>query len=101
MVFYAHQSRLMSLRVVGTNNVLVLHQGYFDGALVGWGEFANPNTMTAQFVGVPTVTPTYGTVSAHGCEACLAYMDVGKVRGHYGLLSSRGIITSLCKSRTR
>jgi hypothetical protein len=40
---------------------LVFHQGYFDGALVGWVEFANPNTMTAQFVGVPTVTPTYGT----------------------------------------
>jgi hypothetical protein len=30
-----------------------------------------------------------------------AYREVGKGRGHYGLLSSRGISTSLCKSRTR
>jgi hypothetical protein len=44
-----------------SDRFLVFHQGYFDGALVGWVEFANPNTMTAQFVGVPTVTPTYGT----------------------------------------
>jgi hypothetical protein len=28
--------------------------------------------MTAQFVGVPTVTPTYGTVSAHGGVTPLA-----------------------------
>jgi hypothetical protein len=51
---------------------LMLHQGYFDGALVGWGEFANPNTMAAQFVGVPAVNPTYGTVSAHGGVTPLA-----------------------------
>jgi hypothetical protein len=53
--------------------LLVLHQGCFDGALVGWGEFANPNTMTAQFVGVPTVTPTYGTYLKEGMTA----VDIG------------------------
>jgi hypothetical protein len=39
-------------------------------ALVGWGEFANPNTMTAQFVGVPAVTPTYRTVVHNHLRSC-------------------------------
>jgi hypothetical protein len=37
---------------------LVFHQGYFDGVLVGWGEFANPNKTTAQFVGVTDRRPS-------------------------------------------